>query len=177
MELDVHLRVNDEVQIYCGLTRVLNVRRNGNGTVSVSAHQTYSRQDCARAILRRWNTDEVDEFGRALDAYLDSVNVSKRHSATEGAVQSCGPQPGARSLPEWAGGRLHNRRLAGPRADRGQRRATTDQPSEEACPPQAAHHRRAWLRPTLEDRRGAPQSEIRERVYPGHHQPALRRVG
>ena len=88
LELDVHLRVNDEVQIYCGLTRVLNVRRNRNLTVSVSAHQTYSRQDCARAILRRWHTDEVDEFERALDAYLDSVNVSKRHTATEGAVQS-----------------------------------------------------------------------------------------
>ena len=88
LELDVHLRVNDEVQIYCGLTRVLNVRRNRNGTVSVSAHQTYSRQDSAKAILRRWHTDEVDEFRRALDAYLDSVNVSKRHTATEGAVQS-----------------------------------------------------------------------------------------
>ena len=53
-------------------------------------------------------------------------------------------------------GRLHHRRLAGPRADRGQGRATTTQPSEEAGPPQAAHHRRAWLRPTLQDRRGAP---------------------
>ena len=79
---------NDEVQIYCGLARVLNVRRNRNGTVRVSAHQTYSRQDCARAILRRWRTDEVDEFGRALDTYLQSVNVSNRHTATEGAVQS-----------------------------------------------------------------------------------------
>ena len=88
LELDVHLRVNDKVQIYCGLTRVLNVRRNRNGTVSVSAHQTYSRQDCARAILRRWRTDEADEFGRALDAYLQSANVSNRHTATEGAVQS-----------------------------------------------------------------------------------------
>ncbi len=68
-------------------------------------------------------------------------------------------------------------RLAGPRADRGQGRATTTQPSEEAGPPQAAHHRRAWLRPTLQDRRGAPlrglQSEIRERFGSGHHQPAL----
>ena len=79
---------NDEVQIYCGPARVLNVRRNRNGTVRVSAHQTYSRQDCARAILRRWRTDEVHEFGRALDTYLQSVNVSNRHTATEGAVQS-----------------------------------------------------------------------------------------
>ena len=53
-------------------------------------------------------------------------------------------------------------------------------PPEEAGPTQAADHRRARLRPALEDRRGAPlrglQPEIRERVGPGHHQPALRRV-
>ena len=77
-------------------------------------------------------------------------------------------------------GRLHHGRLAGPRTDRGQGRAATAQPSEEACPPQAAHHRRAGLRPTLQDRRGAPlrglQPALRERVYPGHHQPSLRRV-
>ena len=88
LELDVHLRVNDEVQIYCGLTRVLNVRRNKNGTVRVSAHQTYSRQDCAKAILRRWHADEADAFGCALDSYLDSVNVSESHTAREGAVQT-----------------------------------------------------------------------------------------
>ena len=91
-----------------------------------------------------------------------------------------GPRPGARRLPEGAVGRLHHRRLAGPRADRGHRRATTAQPPEEAGPTQAAHHRRAWLRPTLQDRRGAPlrglQSEVREGVGPRHHQPALRRV-
>ena len=43
-----------------------------------------------------------------------------------------------------------------------------------------AYRRRAWLCPTLQDRRGAPlrglQPEIRERVGLGHHQPALRRV-
>ena len=51
---------------------------------------------------------------------------------------------------------------------------------KKTCPTQAAHRRRAWLRTTLQDRRGAPlrglQPEIRERVGPGHHQPALRRV-
>ena len=48
------------------------------------------------------------------------------------------------------------------------------QPPEEAGTAQAADHRRAWLRPALQDRRGAPlrglQPEIRERVGPGHHQ-------
>ena len=54
---------------------------------------------------------------------------------------------GARRLPEGAVGRLHHRRIAGPRADRGQGRATAAQPPEEACPTQAAHRRRARLRP------------------------------
>ena len=88
LELDVHLRANDEVQVYCGLTRILNVRRNRNGTVSLSAHQAYSRQSCAKAILHRWRTDQVDEFSRALDVYLDGVKVARRHTAGEGAVQS-----------------------------------------------------------------------------------------
>ena len=84
----MHLRVNDEVQIYCGLTRVLGVRRNRNGTVRVSAHQTYGRQDCAKAILGRWHTDETEEFRQSLGLYLDSVKVSKRHTGAEGTVQS-----------------------------------------------------------------------------------------
>ena len=88
LELDVHLRSNDEVQVYCGLTRILNVRRNRNGTVSLSAHQRYGNQGCAKAILRQWRTDEVNEFSRALDAYLDGVKVAPRHTAGEGAVQS-----------------------------------------------------------------------------------------
>ena len=92
----------------------------------------------------------------------------------------CGPRPGTRRLPEGVVGRLHHRRLAGPRADRGQGRATAAEPPKEAGPTQAAHHRRAGLRSTLQDRRGAPlrglQPALRERFGPGHHQPALRRV-
>ena len=56
--------------------------------------------------------------------------------------------------------------LAGSRADRGQGRAAAAQPPEEAGTAQAADHRRAWLRPALQDRRRAPlrglQPEIRE---------------
>lgn len=88
LELDVHLRPHDEVQVYCGLTRILNVRRNRNGTVSLSAHQGYRDQSCAEAILRRWWADEVNEFSRALDAYLNGVQVARSHTAGEGAVQS-----------------------------------------------------------------------------------------
>ena len=109
--------------------------------------------------------------------YVDRRGERHRYRQQRHRQDPCRPRPGARRLPEGAVGRLHHRRLAGPRADRGQGRATTTQPSEEAGPPQAAHHRRAWLRPTLQDRRGAPlrglQSEIRERFGSGHHQPAL----
>ena len=88
LELDVHLRSNDEVQVYCGLTRILNARRNRNGTVSLSAHQGYGNQGCAKAILRQWRTDEVNEFSRALGAYLDGAKVAPRHTAGEGAIQA-----------------------------------------------------------------------------------------
>ena len=86
-ELDVHLRVGDEVQVYCGLTRLLDVRRTGDGMVAVSAHPAYRQQDCGRNIFGRWNPDVPDEFDRTLDAYLENVAVSKRHVAGEGAVQ------------------------------------------------------------------------------------------
>ena len=50
-------------------------------------------------------------------------------------------------------GRLHHGRLAGPHAGRGQRRTAPPYPSEEACPPKAAHHhRQAWLRAAVQDR-------------------------
>ena len=104
-ELDVHLRVGDEVQVYCGLTRLLDVRRTGDGMVVVSAHPAYRQQDCGRNIFGRWNPDVPDEFDRTLDAYLENVAVSKRHVAGEGSVQCpChrGRTPGALlPAPRW----------------------------------------------------------------------------
>ena len=88
LPLDAHLRRHDEVHVYCGLTRILRARRNGNGTVSISAHQAYSHQDCAEAILRRWNTAEVQEFKTALDRYVHQVEVPPRHTSREGFIQA-----------------------------------------------------------------------------------------
>ena len=87
-ELDVHLRVGDEVQVYCGLTRLLDARRTGAGTVVVSANATYRTQDCARDVFGSWNPDGPEEFNRFLDAYLENVSVNRRHVASEGKVQS-----------------------------------------------------------------------------------------
>ncbi len=86
--LDVHLRANDEVHVYCGLARLMNVRRNRSGTVRVSAHRTFSRQGCAKELLRTWKVSESEGFRKALDTYLRGVKVDPRHTAGEGEVQS-----------------------------------------------------------------------------------------
>ena len=87
MELDVHLRVRDEVQVYCGHARLLDVRRTRDGMVDVSAHPTYRRQECGRNLFGRWNPDRSEGFDRALDAYLANVSVNRRQVVGEGAVQ------------------------------------------------------------------------------------------
>ena len=87
VELDVHLRAGDKVQVYCGLTRLLDVRRTGDGMVAASAHPAYRRQDCGRNFFERWRPGVPEEFHRALDAYLENVSVNRRHFAGEGAVQ------------------------------------------------------------------------------------------
>ena len=85
--LDVHLRRNDEVHVYCGLTRILKVNSNADGTVGISADQTYEKQDCAKAVMRRWNTDRPRLFREELDIYLDAVKVPERYVSNEGRVQ------------------------------------------------------------------------------------------
>ena len=88
LPLDVHLRVNDEVHVYCGLTRVLTARRLKKGTVLVSADKAYRKQPCAKALFRSWNGDARTAFEAALDAYVREVKVRKRHTRREGAVQA-----------------------------------------------------------------------------------------
>ena len=89
LKLDVHLRANDEVQVYCGLTRLLDVRRNKNGTVGVSAHKTYREQYCSGNLFsRRWKSNESREFKRGLGAYLRNLSISQRHIDGEGSIQS-----------------------------------------------------------------------------------------
>ena len=88
LPLDVHLRRHDEVHVYCGLTRILKARLHRNGTVSISAHQAYRCQACAGAILRRWNTAEVQEFKMALDVYVSQLQVHERHTDREGPIQA-----------------------------------------------------------------------------------------
>ena len=91
MELDVHFRAKDEVQVYCGLSRILAVRRlrGPDGYVVAKAHTTYAKQPCAKStgLLRRWRCGERG-FSEATELYLNGVKVNPRFTEGEGAVQS-----------------------------------------------------------------------------------------
>ena len=88
-ELDVHLRVGDEVHVYCGLTRPIGVRYRPTG-VQVTAAASYTRQACARPLFGHWRHDraEAPAFAQALSTYLDGVKVASRWTDGEGRVQS-----------------------------------------------------------------------------------------
>ena len=88
--LDVHLRRNDEVHVYCGLTRPVVVRRKTNGDVLVTAARSYARQDCSRGLFGVWRQDRLDATGFAenLTRYLENVHVAPRWVRREGSVQS-----------------------------------------------------------------------------------------
>ena len=86
-ELDVHLRPEDEVHVYCGLTKLITLRLVSNGTVRASMHDTYSKQPCAKDLCRHWKTDETG-FKDALVKYLSEVKVNNRYVVREGSVQT-----------------------------------------------------------------------------------------
>lgn len=88
LPLDVFFRVKDEVHIYCGTTRLVQVKRYKNGTVKVSAYETYGEQSCAIDFFRKWSTNEHIEFKESLDRYLFSVEVNSSFINHEGFVQS-----------------------------------------------------------------------------------------
>ena len=85
--LDVHLRIGDEVSVYCGLTKLVTVKLKKTGVISVSAADAYTGQDCAERLFRDWNSDETD-FDRVLHHYLDNVKVAQRWTSKEGLVQA-----------------------------------------------------------------------------------------
>ena len=88
-ELDVHLRVGDEVHVYCGLTRPISVRYRPTG-IGVTAAESYAKQACARPLFGHWRHDraEAPAFAQALSTYLDGVKVASRWTDGEGRVQS-----------------------------------------------------------------------------------------
>lgn len=84
--LDLQFREHDEVHLYCGLTRLVTVRRTPRG-LRLSASKTYTDQPCASALFRPWSLDDPS-FGRALEDYLRGVQVGPRWVSKEGSVQA-----------------------------------------------------------------------------------------
>lgn len=88
LPLDIHLRAEDHVHLYCGLTRLADVRSSSDGrSIWLDASETYKGQNCARSLFRRWSVEEKG-FETALNTYFEKVKVAPRHCEKEGAVQS-----------------------------------------------------------------------------------------
>ena len=85
--LDIHLRTGDEVDVYCGLTKLLAAKLRHNGKIVVSADKTYTGQTCAEGLFRVWSEEEKS-FTKLLNRYLDKVCVAPRHTEKEGWVQT-----------------------------------------------------------------------------------------
>ena len=84
--LDVHFRRNDEIHVYCGMTRLITAQALWGGDVKVAAHKTYASQSCAKDLFRTWRTGETG-LNKALTTYIRSVKIGPRWTKAEGAVQ------------------------------------------------------------------------------------------
>lgn len=84
--LDLHFRRNDEIHVYCGMTRILTAKFLWGRGVRITAHRTYATQACARDLFRTWRVGESG-FGRALTTYVHGVKIGARWTKAEGAIQ------------------------------------------------------------------------------------------
>lgn len=83
---DVHFRVNDEVHVYRGHTRLVNASWVSSNEVRTTAHSSYLIQPCAQGFFRLWPVGELG-FKDALDRYLNNVPVRPDLVRGEAAIQ------------------------------------------------------------------------------------------
>ena len=84
---DLHFRRDDSVQIYRGLTSFLKLRfSKGNNLVTLTADESYIGQECSGSLFTTWKIDDHG-FEKALDEYLNNVEVKKQWTDGEGDVQ------------------------------------------------------------------------------------------
>lgn len=84
--LDVHFRSNDEMHVYCGMTRLITAQALWGGDVKLTAHRTYTSQACAKSLFRTWRAGETG-LSSALATYVRGVKVGPRWTRAEGAIQ------------------------------------------------------------------------------------------
>lgn len=83
--LDVHLRERDHLHVYCGLTRIIDLRFAGDRVI-LSAHPTY--RDQAPDLFRTWGAVEYPSLRVAIRAFYSKVAVNRRFTTKEGSVQT-----------------------------------------------------------------------------------------
>ena len=84
---DLHFRSGNKVQIYRGLTSLLELHLKMNNQVTLTAHETYKRQECSGELFTTWEIDD-HRLEKALDGYLNNVKVDERWTNGEGDVQT-----------------------------------------------------------------------------------------
>ena len=101
VDLEVHLRPEDEVDLYCGLACLVKGGRSRDGSVWIESHGGYAGQPCASGLFRPGRTREINRgnylrdewdvgepgFAQALDTFLGGVGVAPGQTK-EGAVQA-----------------------------------------------------------------------------------------
>lgn len=85
-ELDVHFRSDDEVNFYCGLTRILRLKRlkQRKGHIKVWASDSYKQY--ADGLFKQWPINSPS-LHRSIEDYLNRVKVDSRFTEREGAIQ------------------------------------------------------------------------------------------
>ena len=85
--LDVHFRRDDVIHIYCGLTRVVALKRmRRDGVLKLYADKFYMDEPGRDTFFRKWHSDELT-FVRELHNYIQTVEVNPRHRTKEGSIQ------------------------------------------------------------------------------------------
>ena len=83
---DIQLRVDDEVHVYRGHTRLVRAKRLPEDGLNFTAHSAYTKQLCARDFLRKWRVDETG-FDEELSHYLSEVQVNQSFVLGEAKIQ------------------------------------------------------------------------------------------
>ncbi len=87
LSLDVHFRRLDCIHVYCGLTRVIIIKRlKRNNQIKLTADKFYQNQHCGQRFLKNWRENDED-FLEELELYLNQVSVRSQHISKEGTVQ------------------------------------------------------------------------------------------
>ena len=88
VKLDVQFREKDTISIYCGSTEIADIRVRSN-YIDISAAHAYSKQSCAKGVIKRWKTGEysAQSLKDAILKYFDRVEVNSRYWSKEGYTQ------------------------------------------------------------------------------------------